>query len=177
MKLQLINEKHKDLKIFERINDEAFPPSEHLSMEKIISLTQTTNTDLLGIYDDESPVGFIVILKNDECGYVYFLAIDKSIRSKGYGSKALHKLFELYPDIQIILDFEEINENAENIEQRKRRKDFYLRNNFHETGRYTFLQDEPFEVVCTKGELLTDSFKSLIKILHEQNPLFKDTLL
>ena len=40
-----------------------------------------------------------------------------------------------------------LNENPENNPQRIRRKNFYLWNGFHETGNYTMLRDERFEVV------------------------------
>ena len=82
-------------------------------MEDIFSFASDTDTDVPGIYDNSLPIGFAVILKNEKCGYLYYLAIDKSFRSKGYGGAALKKIIASYPDLQIILDFEEIDVNAE----------------------------------------------------------------
>lgn len=120
-----------------------------MSIDDIFSFASDTNTDVLGIYDDSMLFGFAVILMNDKCGYVYFIAIDKNVRSKGYGSAAT----ETYSNLQIVLDFEEIDEDAENYAQRIRRKNFYLRNGFHETGNYTLLREQRFEVVCIMGKL------------------------
>lgn len=180
MNLQLIrlNTNSKDIEYFEQINEEAFPVSERTSFDEIFALASDTNTDVIGIYDDKKPIGFAVVVKNQECGYIFYLAIDSHARSKGYGSAALQKLREFYSELQLILDFEEIDENAENIAQRIRRKKFYLRNGFHETGNYTkMLPDIRFEVVCTDGELRKEAFVDLIHIIHKHCEEFIDILL
>ncbi len=166
-----------DLNIFTEMNDEAFPPSERMSMEEIFAFASETDTDVLGIYDDTKPVGFVVVMKNDRCGYIYFYAIDTRVRSKGYGSAALKKLNEKYDKIQLVLDFEAIDENAENYDQRLRRRRFYLRNGFRETGRYTVLRGERFEVVCNGGELNEEGLKDLLAIIHSHIPEFLNVLL
>ncbi len=166
-----------DRKCFDQINEEAFPLSERMSFEEIFDFASNTNTDILGIYDGDKPVGFAVLLKNVECGYVYFIAIDQSMRSKGYGGAAIQKLMRVYPELQLVLDFEVIDENAENNEQRLRRKNFYLRNGFHETGNYTMLRNERFEVVCSGGELNKTALKDLLSILHKHRPEFPDVLI
>ncbi len=165
-----------DRKNFEKINDDAFPLSERKSFDEIFYFASDTNTDVLGIYDNGNPIGFAVLLKNTECGYINYFAIDYHLRSNGYGSAAIQKILEMYSEIQLVLDFEVINENAENNEQRIRRKNFYLKNGFHETGHFTMVRDEYFEVVCSDGELHEDAFRDLIHILHKHRPEFPDVL-
>lgn len=179
MNLELIrlSPDSKDRKYFEQINDEAFPLSERMSFDEIFDFASDTDTDILGIYDDGNPVGFAVLLKNAECGYVYFIAIDSRTRSKGYGGAAMQRMMEVYSELQLVLDFEVIDENAENNGQRVRRKNFYLRNGFHETGNYTMLRDERFEVVCNGGELRKAALKDLLHILHKHRPEFPDVLI
>ena len=113
LELKRLDPDCKDIKTFEKINNEAFPIYERMCMDEIFSFASDTDTDVLGIYDNSLPIGFAVILKNEKCGYLYYLAIDKSFRSKGYGWAALKKIIASYPDLQIILDFEEIDANAE----------------------------------------------------------------
>lgn len=177
LELRKLNTNSKDKGCFEQINNEAFPLSERMSFDEIFAFASVTNTDVLGIYDDEKPVGFTVLLKNRECGYIYFLAIDSRMRSKGYGRAAMQKLLETYSELQLILDFEVIDENAENNVQRIRRKNFYLRNGFHETGNYTMLRDDRFEVVCSGGDLRKAALKDLLHIIHAQRPEFPDVLI
>lgn len=167
----------KDVQVVEKINKEAFPPSEYMSMEEIFKFASVTDTDVLGIYNGELPIGFVVITKNRQCGYGYFFAIDGNLRSKGYGSATLKKILEEYGKVQMILDFEALNENAANNEQRIRRRAFYLRNGFHETGRYTLLKGEKFEVVCSAGELNENGLKEILEIIHANVPEFSNVLL
>lgn len=179
MNLELIKlgPDNKDRKYFEQINEEAFPLSERMSFDEIFNFAANTDTDVIGIYDKVNPIGFAVLLKNAKCGYVYFVAIDHRMRSKGYGSAAIQKLMKVYPKLQLVLDFEIIDEKVENNEQRVRRKNFYLRNGFHETGNYTMLGDERFEVVCNGGELNKTALKDLLSILHKHRPEFPDILI
>lgn len=180
MNLQLIklNTDSKDIEYFEQINEEAFPVSERTNFDEFFAFASDANADVIGIYDDTKPVGFTFVVKNQECGYIFYLAIDRQARSKGYGSAVLQKLREFYSELQLILDFEEIDETAENIAQRIRRKNFYLRNGFHETGNYTImLEDLRFEVVCTDGELQKEAFVDLIHIIHKHCAAFLDILL
>lgn len=167
----------KDMACFEQINNEAFPSYERISMEDMFGLTSYTDTDVLGIYDGNVPVGFTLIVKNEACGYVYFLAIDRRFRSHGYGSAAIKKLLNMYSDLQLVLDFEEIDESSENNEQRIRRKAFYLRNGFYETGRYTMIYQDRFEVVSSCIPLRAEALTELIHLLHTHNPKFADTLI
>ena len=176
LKLKILDPDCKDIKTFEKINNEAFPIYERMCMDEIFSFASDTDTDVLEIYDNSLPIGFAVILKNEKCGYLYYLAIDKSFRSKGYGGAALKKIIASYPDLQIILDFEEIDANAENNNQRIRRKNFYLKNGFYETGFYTLLGEIRFEVVCSELPLRKESFCDLLNILHAHRPEFSDSL-
>lgn len=176
LKLVKLSADHADRRIFERINAEAFPPSERMTMDAIFSFASDTDTDILGIYDGELPVGFAVLLKNKVCGYLYFLVVDRQLRSRGYGSAALKELLNAYAPLQLILDFEEIDPDAANYAQRLRRKRFYLQNGFHETGRYTFLREDRFEVVCSGGVLLDDALIDLLHVLHSHRPEFPDVL-
>lgn len=162
---------------FAQINREAFPPSEYMSFDELFAFAADTNTDILGIYDEETPVGFTVLLKNEVCAYIYFLAIDKKVRGEGCGSAALREIREMYAPLQIILDFEIIDPAAENLRQRIRRKHFYLGNGFHETGCFTVLRNNYFEVVCSGGELKKDAFRDLIRIIHAHQNDFPDVLI
>lgn len=177
LRLNPLNPTHKDKEALERINREAFPPNEYMPAEEMFDFAEHTDSDVLGIYDGDTPIGFFLFVKNDRCGYIFFFAIDQNERSKGYGAEALRLLSDTYPTLQIILDFEELDEKAENLDQRIRRKKFYLRNGFAETGHYTLLRGDRFEVVCNRGELLTAPFKKLITVIHSRCPYFPDILL
>lgn len=58
---------------------------------------------MLVIYKNDTPIGFAILLKNADYGYVCFIAIDKHIHSKGYGGAAIKKIISSYSQLQIIL--------------------------------------------------------------------------
>jgi len=160
----------------EAINKEAFPPDEYWSMDSMLRFSEQTGAELTAICVNDAVVGFFLMLCNERCGYVYYLAIDRRFRSQGYGQAALQKLIDRDPKLQITLDFEKPDPKAENADIRCRRKAFYLRSGFHETGRYTILNENLFELVCSGGDLRTEAFEALLPILHEYREGFPAVL-
>lgn len=77
MNLELIrlSTNSNDRKYFEQINNEAFPLSERMRFDEIFDFASDTDTDVLGIYDNGNPIGFAVLLKNAECGFVEKISI------------------------------------------------------------------------------------------------------
>lgn len=159
------------------INREAFPPLEYISLEELFSISEKGDGEVLGFYHEEELTGFAWTIRNARSAYIFFLAIDARYRGQGYGTQSVNALFRYYSEKQVVLDFEIPDPAAENYEQRIRRKAFYLRCGFHETGRFTMLRGERFEVVCNGGPLDTDSFSEIVKLIHERMPIFHDVLL
>lgn len=159
-----------DIEVLEKINYEAFPDDERIELPKIFSVCELTDGEVLGWYADGELIGFSMTHRNDTCVYLNFFAIKNSERCKGYGHKVLQMLQDRYSDVQLILDFEVLDAEADNYEIRKRRKAFYLRNGMCETGYYTKLYDNYFELVCNHGKLNVDDAKSLLEKIHSVMP-------
>ena len=139
-----------------RINEEAFPPSEFMPVEMMFDLTEELGGSVWGLYTEQELAGFAMTVRNDKCEYFFFLAIDRKLRNRGLGAEAVQAFFREFSGRQVILDFEEMDPEAENYPMRLRRKNFYLRCGFHETGRFTMFRGNRFEVVCNGGELEPD---------------------
>ncbi|WP_213810666.1 GNAT family N-acetyltransferase [Jeotgalicoccus sp. WY2] len=65
---------------------------------------------------------------------MFYLAIDPSQQSKGYGSMVLQHLEEIYQDKRLLLNIEKVDRAADNYEQRFKRKQFYEKNGFLNTN-------------------------------------------
>ena len=63
-----------------------------------------------------------------------YLAVCPQARGTGAGTAILEKIRTYYADKKILLLIEELNPAATNIEQRVKRKRFYLRNGYIDTG-------------------------------------------
>lgn len=164
-----------DLESLDRVNREAFPPEERIEVDRLITMAATGRIEFVAIYDGDEFVGFCVVRIHAPVVYIFYLAIDRSKRSRGYGGQALRLLGEVYPDYQIVLDLEKLDEGSENYEQRKARKHFYLRNGYYETGYYMRYHGMTFEVLCNNPVFDKDSFQTVLDELtnkHFQPRLF-----
>ena len=84
--------------------------------------------------------------------FIMFLAVDESLRTKGYGSAILKEIKNRYPDKKIMVSIEPCNDSAPDIEVRKRRKAFYRKNGYGETGYMIKLSGVVQEIMITNGD-------------------------
>lgn len=120
------NASHQDFNKTLELYLKAFPKDERVPNQLFIDSIDKT-CELIQFYDQDNYVGFAYVVLYEDLAYLNFFAMDESSRNKGYGSKALHILQELYPTT-LMLAIEEVNQKYEDYEMRKRRQEFYFRN-------------------------------------------------
>ena len=167
----------KESRYWQQINSlakEAFPPEEYLAPDKLVEMSEAENFDFLVLTDEGDFVGFMVVQTYKNLAYLFFLAIDSSRRSKGYGSYAIEALKEAYPEKKQVVDFEMLDEKADNYEQRKKRRNFYLRNGYKETGLFLSYLGVDYEVFCMDEEFEVGEFKELMTTIQVEgfNPKY-----
>lgn len=146
--LRPVKQDDKDKSVLDRINEESFPECERNSLDDLYETGTDGNLHIIGIYAEDEPVGFFAVRKYGSICYLAYFAVSPSRRSEGTGTKALKQLMNYYSDCQVVVEFESVNENGDDI--RRRRRDFYLRNGFHETGWFSFYDDTEFEIACSQ---------------------------
>ena len=147
---------HSDVK---RIYFESFPKSERMPFPLMVAMSQLWNTDFLGFYEEDALCGFIYLAHNRKIVFVMFFAVDAALRSKGFGSAILQEIQKKYPTKKIIISIEPCDETAPDIEIRKKRKAFYLRNGYKETGYMIKLAGVVQEIIIANGEFNKSQFK------------------
>ncbi|MCI6714038.1 MAG: GNAT family N-acetyltransferase [Lachnospiraceae bacterium] len=135
-----------------RIYFDAFPKSERMPFLMMVAMSKLWNTQFLGFYDEDIPCGFVYFALNRNIIFVMFLAVDERVRSKGYGSAILMEIKNRYPDKKIIISIEPCDDNATDIDIRKRRKAFYMQNGYCETGYMIKLNGVVQEIIITNGK-------------------------
>ncbi len=143
-----------------RIYFESFPPNERMPFPMMIAMSKLWNTQFLGFYDGDTVCGFVYLAQNSKIVFVMFLAVDKSLRSKGYGSAILQEIKNKYPDKKLIISIEPCDDNAPDNELRKRRKAFYMRNGYKETRYMMKLNGVVQEIIITNGDFVKKEFRS-----------------
>ena len=158
--MQIRNEKVKfkstDVK---HIYFDSFSKNERMPFPIMVAMSKLWNTEFLGFYDGDTLCGFVYLAHNSKIVFVMFLAVDKTLRSKGYGSAILREIQNKYSDKKIIISIEPCNKNAPDVELRRRRKAFYMRNGYKETGYMMKLNGVVQEVIITNGEFQKKQFR------------------
>lgn len=136
--------KHKTA--IKKIYEESFPSSERFDFSILRKCNEESNVHLSCILRNDYPVGmqFTVGLPND-ITYLMYYAIDKEYRNQSIGSQALQNL--VIAKDKIILCIEKPVDN-----NTQRRKMFYLRNGFYETGMIFEDTGELYEVLVSCKE-------------------------
>lgn len=164
-----INKDFVDLPSVEALAREAFPPEEYLSPAKLVEMAEQRQVDFWGLYDGNTFIGFMVISIYSDLCYLFFLAVEPSVRSCGYGSQALDLIGDLYPNKQQVVDFEMVDASALNNAQRISRKAFYVRNGYKTTGKFISYLGVDYEILC-KTELFNfESFKQMMNRFGIEN--------
>lgn len=154
---------------WDRVNKlakEAFPPEEYLAPTKLVEMSKADNFDFLAILDRDKFVGFQVVQTYKTMAYLFFLAIDEPCRSQGYGGSAIETLKAEYPDKKHTVDLEMLDDRAENHIQREKRRRFYLRNGYRETGWFLSYLGVDYEVLCMDDTFDIAMFKEMMSTIQ-----------
>lgn len=158
-----------DIPLMDEVNLEAFPPEELMSTDMQMELAAKGKLEVWAVYDGPSFVGFTTVYPDARLVYVFFLAVSGKARSHGYGSRILSMLREQYSGRRIVLDIEPLDPAAPNYELRVRRKQFYLRNGFRESGYLLKYLGLSFEVLYADapGEFRIEDYEETMDGLRE----------
>lgn len=155
--------KGRNRKKIKEIYTASFLKEDRMPFWLMIALAKTKNTDFLAFYDGDTLCGFVYLAAMKDLVFVMFLAVDENLRSKGYGSKILEEVQAIYPKHKIIVSIERCDEPAENLEQKLRRKRFYLHNGYSETGYSLEMGNKAQEILIKNGTFQAEEFSSFFR--------------
>ncbi len=115
-----------------RLYQEAFPTSEKKPFSMIRSMRKKGKSDIWYCEEDGRFAGLVITINGPDKVLLDYLAVAKRRRGQGAGSKILQKMREQYAGKGVFLEIEVVTESADNFEERKRRKQFYLSNGMTE---------------------------------------------
>ena len=151
LRIQKVRINSMDIK---RIYFEAFPKRERMPFPMMVAMSKLWNTNFFAFYEGDIPCGFIYLASNRKIVFVMFFAVDKCLRSMGYGSSILQQIEKIYPNKKIIISIEPCDDNVPDIELRKKRKSFYMQNGYKKTGYMMKLNGVVQEIIIKNGEFI-----------------------
>lgn len=146
------------------VYDHAFPRRERLPMVVLLQMARRKNVCFLAFYDKDIFCGFTYLITHGNTTLVFYLAVDDTLRSKGYGKQILHWIAENTTST-IVLDIEatEKEGEVENYEQRVRRMQFYTQNGYKDAGITMRQYGELYDVLYYGESFSEQELKDLLK--------------
>ena len=162
IRFEKIDENTKNLEDIKQLYMDAFPIEERIPFYIMVSVGNDRGVEFLSIYDDDTWLGFIHTLVGEKLSYIFYFAIDGSLRQSGYGSKIIREYKKMHPKLSLAI--EPIEEDSDNIKQRKKRLAFYEKNGFETLDTRVVEMGVEFELMGAKGmEIKENDYKSLVK--------------
>jgi len=162
IRFEKIDENTKNLEDIKQLYMDAFPFEERIPFYIMVSLGNDRGVEFLSIYDDDTWLGFIHTLVGEKLSYIFYFAIDGGLRQSGYGSKIIREYKKIHPKLSLAI--EPIEEDSDNIKQRKKRLAFYEKNGFETLDTKVVEMGVEFELMGAKGmEIKESDYKSLVK--------------
>ena len=162
IRFEKIDENTKNLEDIKQLYMDAFPFDERIPFYIMVSVGNDRGAEFLSIYDDDTWLGFIHTLVGEKLSYIFYFAIDGGLRQSGYGSKIIREYKKIHPKLSLAI--EPIEEDSDNIKQRKKRLAFYEKNGFETLDTKVVEMGVEFELMGAKGmEIKESDYKSLVK--------------
>ena len=116
--------------------------------------------------------GFSNSITHGSITNIVYFAVVPELRSRGYGSQILQVIREQHPDTRIVVDIEveEDSKDAEELERRNRRRDFYLRNGFGSSPVDYVWQGEHYRLLTAGGTVTEKEFRDFWKEILKNVP-------
>ena len=176
-----------------QLYETAFPEDEQIPWDDLVRLVGEMPLDFTAYYDGEAFDGFTIVYprksfnrrtKQGQSGtcssyalqgegrpkvnWFWYFAVREELRGKGFSQQILTQLIERYKGQPFALDMESTTQVCDNLEQRKRRQAFYLRNGFRDTNVYRTYNDITMTIMMRgEGTFTMQDWDDLIHELQQ----------
>ena len=150
--------------------ESAFPANERIPIKHL--LDDKIKREFWAFFDGDLFCGFSNSITHGSITNIIYFAVVPELRSRGYGSKILQAIREQHPDTRIVVDIEveEDSKDAEELERRNRRRNFYQRNGFEAVPVDYVWQGEHYRLLTAGGTVTDKEFRDFWKEILKNVP-------
>ena len=141
----------------------AFPRYERKPFSRITSMAKAGRADLWTIREDGDFAGFAATVNAPELVLLDYLAVSKKYRGCGVGTAAMGTLMDHYRDRGLFVEIESTFEDAENLRERQKRKQFYVNCGMEPMGTEADLFGVRMELLGVRCHLDFESYRSFYR--------------
>ena len=150
-----------ELPKIKRLYVSSFPDDERIPYHRLVSMLGSTRV-MHAYYDDGQFIGMTYIFLFRDIAYLGYIAVEEELRGKGFGTSILNMLCDMYPAYRIAIDIEEPDAEADNAQERVKRRNFYTANRFEGTGIFYRFYHMDYEILSRNGIVTKDEWHALI---------------
>lgn len=138
----------------------AFPPDERAPLDMLVEGREWSG-DFRAYFADGVFCALAFNYVDQRFCYLFYLAVEPSMRKRGLGSAILRHIRHSYPDHDMILEMEELDPDACNYAERLDRARFYCSNGLQLTQVHNTQCGVPYHVLCTNPSITPGDYRSL----------------
>ena len=130
----------------------AFEKSERMNYPLMLFMAKLWHTDFYAFYDGETLCGMVYMATLLRTTFIMFFAVDEKLRNRGFGARILSQIAKMRPQNTLLVSIEMAgDEPTPENELRARRKRFYQRCGYAETGYKVTLAGITQEILAANG--------------------------
>ena len=133
-----------------KLYNTAFPPAERIPFAILYRKAKGSNVTFFAVTQGDEFKGLVYTVWFNDIVFIFYLAVSPDARGNGIGSKILSL----------------VKENAENNDERIKRREFYVKNGFFGAGYNVREYSVIYENMCYSKDLIPvskDEYTALIK--------------
>lgn len=153
----------KRLKLIEDLYMRAFPAAERKPFSLMLKKQAEGTMEILSIEEENAFLGLAIFAHDKDIALLDYFAISDEIRGQGIGSRAIKALQKIYAGKRFVLEIETTKKQCIDLEMRKNRKAFYLRNGLHTMDFDVNLFGVEMEVLSNSEQLNFDEYLDVYK--------------
>lgn len=163
-----VDRNFRDLDKVEEIYTNSFPSSETpFSVSRGLEMAEKMPITIIAVYDGDVLVGFYVVKEQGQYRYLNYLAVDQTIRGKGYGGRILQKLLDDSKDTIFFASIEKPIPGRDDYDTRLRRQQFYEKNGMTTVYNQRITNGNEFITVTNKtGDAFQKCYEAEMKELE-----------
>lgn len=150
--------------------ESAFPANERIPIKHL--LDDKIEREFWAFFDGDLFCGFSNSITHGSITNIVYFAVEPELRCRGYGSQILQAIRRQHPDTRIVVDIEveEDSKNAEELERRSRRREFYTHNGFDSSPVDYVWQGEHYRLLSAGGTVTEKEFRNFWKEILKDIP-------
>lgn len=151
-----------------RLYHAAFPASEKKPFSMIVSMHKKGKSNVWYCEKDGKFAGLVITINGADKILIDYLAVNGKRRSQGIGSVILQEMRQRYAGKGVFLEIEMVDAAADNFEERKHRKQFYLANGMTEMNVFVELFGVDMELLGYDCSLTFEEYREFYRINYNE---------